>query len=61
MQDVVWYNLECEDEVKGTLPGQEMLKSILRSIGKEYVQPEEEEEEEEEEDEDEDEDEEETD
>ena len=31
LQDVVWYNLEFEDEVKGTLPGREMFKSLLRT------------------------------
>ena len=30
LQDVVWKNLEFEDEVNGTLPDEEMLKSLLR-------------------------------
>ena len=30
LQDVVWKNLEIEDEVKGTLPDEEMLESLLR-------------------------------
>ena len=38
--------MEFEDEVKGTLPDKEMLKSILDSVSKEYVEEEEEEEEE---------------
>ena len=30
LQDVVWFNLEMEEEVKGTLPGREMLESLVR-------------------------------
>ena len=30
LQDAVWFNLEIEDKVKGTLPDEEMLESLLR-------------------------------
>ena len=30
LQDVVWKNLEFEDRVKGTLPDEKMLESLLR-------------------------------
>ena len=30
LQDAVWFNSETEDKVKGTLPDEEMLKSLLR-------------------------------
>ena len=30
LQDAVWFNLEIEDKVKGALPDEEMLESLLR-------------------------------
>ena len=36
LQDVVWRNLEHEDKVKGCLPDNSMLKSLILAVGGEY-------------------------
>ena len=36
LQDVVWRNFEDEDKVKGCLPDNSMLKSLILAVGGEY-------------------------
>ena len=38
LQDVVWRNFEDEDKVKGCLPDDSMLKSLILAVGGEYVE-----------------------